>query len=87
MAKHWFHGKASSAKKKYLKKHPKSIYAGSKSAMASGYREQVQTLREEILQLKKQLDAAHDDSPNTRALMTRLRMTQRKLALLKQHYA
>lgn len=55
--------------------------------MASGYREQVQQLREEILQLKKQLESTHDDSPNTRALMTRLRMTQRKLALLKQHYA
>ena len=87
MAKHWFHGKASSAKKKYLKKHPKSIYAGARSAMASGYREQVQTLRNEILQLKKQLEAAPDDSPNVRALMTRLRMTQRKLAILKQHYA
>lgn len=87
MAKHWFHGKASSAKKKYLKKHPKSIYAGSKSAMASGYREQVVQLREEILQLKKQLESTDDEAPNCRALMTRLRMTQRKLALLKQHYA
>jgi hypothetical protein len=87
MAKHWFHGKASSAKRKYLKKHPKSIYAGARAAMASGYREQVQALRDEILRLKKQLEATDDDSPNTRALMTQLRMTQRKLAILKQHYA
>lgn len=55
--------------------------------MASGYREQVQTLREEILHIKKQLETTDDESPNYRVLMTRLRMTQRKLALLKQHYA
>lgn len=87
MAKHWFHGKAANAKRKYVKKHPKSIYARAKSAMASGYREQVQTLRTEINALRARIAALHDDDHQASAMMQQLRLLQRKLAQVKQNYA
>lgn len=87
MAKHWFHGKASNAKRTYIKKHPKSIYARAKSAMASGYREQVVALRTQINALRARIADLDDDDHQASALMQQLRLMQRKLAQVKQNYA
>lgn len=86
--KHWFHGKAPSAKKKYLKKHPKSIFAGARTAVdntgAQAYRMTVAHMRAEIDQLKKHIhDIAHDDS-RYMSLARKLQMLQRKLAMFKR---
>lgn len=89
MAKsHWFHAKASNAKKKYLKKHPGSIYAGARGGATNGngaaaYRAQVEHMRQEIAHLKEQLHNTKDESAQA-SLLNRLVATQRKLAMFKR---
>lgn len=90
MAKsHWFHAKASNAKKKYLKKHPGSIYAGARSGATNGngaaaYRAQVEHMRQEIAQLKKQLHATDESSPAHDSMIRKLMALQRKLTMFKR---
>lgn len=88
MAKsHWFHAKASNAKRKYLKKHPGSIYAGARVTASNGtgaasYRATVEHMRQEIAQLKAQL---HDSDEDAQAnIVNRLMALQRKLAMFKR---
>lgn len=89
MAKsHWFHAKASNAKKKYLKKHPGSIYAGARGSESNGngaaaYRAQVDQMRQEITRLKEQLHNRKDETASA-LLLNRLMAVQRKLALFKR---
>jgi Mg2+ and Co2+ transporter CorA len=90
MAKsHWFHAKASNAKKKYLKKHPGSIYAGARGAATNGngaaaYRAQVEHMRQEIQQLKTQLQHTHESDAAHNSLLRRLMALQRKLTMFKR---
>jgi hypothetical protein len=90
MAKsHWFHAKASNAKKKYLKKHPGSIYAGARAGATNGngaaaYRAQVEHMRAEILQIKKQLQETHESDSAHDGLIRRLMALQRKLTMFKR---
>lgn len=85
---HWFHAKASSAKKKYLKKHPGSIYAGACTSAANGnganaYRANVEHMRAEIAHLKEQLHNSKDESAHA-LIINRLMALQRKLAVFKR---
>jgi len=87
--KHWFHAKASNAKKKYIKKHPRSIYAGARSSVdASGaiaYRAQAAHMRAEINALREQMEKIDDpNSSHYQSLSRRLRLAQRKLAIFKK---
>jgi len=90
MAKtHWFHAKASNAKRKYLKKHPGSIYAGARTGATNGngaaaYRAQVDHMRQEIAQIKKQLQALHESDSAHDGLLRRLMALQRKLTMFKR---
>lgn len=89
MAKHWFHSKATNAKKKYLKKHPGSIFAGARSGTpdvsgAVAYRATVAHLREEIERLKKQYHNEHLSDSQLAAIGRQLQMAQRKLAQFKR---
>lgn len=85
--KHWFHGKASNAKKSYIKKHPQSIYAGARTQSAhdmgngaTAYRNHLSALRAEIDHLKKM----HAQNPDDAAIMRSLLLAQRKLATFKR---
>lgn len=89
--KHWFHGKASNAKKTYIKKHPRSIYAGARSTGTHGeggaaaYRAQVTHMREEIARMRAQLETIDHDTAQYRSVGIQMRMLQRKLQIFKQH--
>uniref|UniRef100_A0AB39CDN7 30S ribosomal protein S15 n=1 Tax=Pseudomonas phage HRDY3 TaxID=3236930 RepID=A0AB39CDN7_9VIRU len=87
--KHWFHGKASNAKKQYIKKHPGSMYAMARSSAVEGsgaaaYRATVAHLREEIERLKKQYNQDHLSDSQLAVIGRQLQMAQRKLAQFKR---
>jgi len=89
MAKHWFHSKANKAKKKYLKQHPGSIFAGARASApevsgADAYRSHVAQLRAEIERLKKQYNQEHLSDSQLAVIGRQLQMAQRKLAQFKR---
>ena len=86
---HWFHSKATNAKKKYLKANPGSIYAMARSTPAEGsgaaaYRATLAHLRQEIEHLKQQYHQDHLSESELAAIGRRLQMAQRKLAQFKR---
>ena len=86
--KHWFKAKAADAKKKYLKKHPRSIYASARGVAPQSYHVQLQHMREEIKRIKEQLEKIEDHTSSQYNMMhNRLRLMQQKLARFKNQYA